>query len=136
MSAGTLTRPNSNPILDMMRDADMGDPWGTAMSWGFAVAEVLCDADPSEVPSVLGYRPGMGGPDVPFMSHDGEEMAYHPEHVDWETNQVWDYLHQSHAEAPIYWDDPTFEGRVRELVTAALCLNRYLDWCRAAGLDY
>ena len=32
--SGTKLRPNANPILDMMRDSDFSDPWGTAMSLG------------------------------------------------------------------------------------------------------
>lgn len=134
---GTLERPNSNPILDMMRDGDTDDMWGLSLAYGFAVAEVLYDADPNLVPSELGYRPGMGGPEVPgpdFDPHSDEGRD-----VPFETWQVWEHLHQARAPytgAPTYWLDPTFESRVRELRFAARCLHRYIDWLRDAGMDY
>jgi len=129
--------PNANPILALARDDDWNDPWGTAMSWAYGVAECLYDADPNMVPPELEYHPGMGGPEVPYREHDpGMAMSYRGEDVSWETNQVWGWLHGEHYQQPIYWDDPTFEGRVQELVRTANMWHRFLDWCRATGKDY
>lgn len=119
-----------------MRDDDFSDPWGTALSWAWGIVETLYDADPSLVPSAMGYRPGMGGPEVPYRAYADQELGHHPEDVSSETNQVWEHLHAGHHQDPIYWEDPGFEARVKELVTAVLCLSRYLDWCRAVGKDY
>lgn len=136
---GTLTRPNANRILAMMRDDDFSDPWGTAMSWGFAVCDVLYDADPNMVPASLEYRPAMAGPEVPTGSAELELHRVSVEDIPSETAMVWQYLHQTdarYADDLPYWSDPTFEARARELVFAAKCLDRYLDWCKAAGRDY
>jgi hypothetical protein len=105
---GTPARPNANPVLSWMRDDDLKhDPWGTAMSWAFAVCEylwhvALCD----DIPEGLGYAPGA------VRRGDFIEESY---------------ADQALAEMPL----DTFT-----LVQAAKVLGRYLDWCKAAGRDY
>lgn len=102
---------NRNPVLVLMREfADPGDPWGTAMSWSFGVAEVL-HARGEDVPDELGYRPS------PFVALSSEQ----PE--EWPDLEVWSLLAQGDA-------------TVADLKTAGRCLSRYLDLCRSAGLDY
>lgn len=136
---GTLTRPNANPILNMMRDGDTGDMWGLTMAWGFAVAEVLYDADPNLVPAELEYSPGMGGPEVPTGSAEPEPHRIPLSMLPYEHVEVWTYLHQTGAEYADdlpYWQDPTFDARIAELVTAGRCLARLADWLRADGRDY
>lgn len=144
MSSTTRTRPNRNHVLAVMRDDDFTDPWGVGMSWAGAVCDVLYDADPNSVPPTLGYRPGMGGPEVPGMAYgDGGHMSV--TEVSWPTAYVWCWLHGLDETAPdshpdpddlTYWEDAGFRERAAELVTAAVCLSRYLDWVKAAGRDY
>lgn len=107
---GTRKRPNANPVLDAMRDDDLGgDPWGTAMAWGFAVCDYLHHVALADdaIPAGLGYRPA--------ATRVGEGFD----------------------------DDSWPEGYLIEmgldtytLSVAARCLDRYLDWCKAAGVDY
>lgn len=139
--AGTRMRPNANPILDMMRDGDTADMWGLAMAWGFAICDVLFDADPNEVPAELQYTPSMAGPEVPNGRDEPHRITL--KDVPYETSHVWEYLHnfeayvnEPDADSLPYWDDPTFAGRVAELRFAGRCLHRYIDWLRAAGKDY
>lgn len=140
----TRERPNANPILDMMRDDDMGDPWGTAISWAFSACDVLYDADPNMVPGEVKYRPGLGGPEVPNGSGEVDPYRITLDDLSPETATVWCWLHNVSPEEPTssdadtlpYWSDPGFAGRAEELRTAILCLSRYLDWLRDAGRDY
>lgn len=140
MTTGTLSRPNANVVLQHMRDDDMADPWGTAMSWAFAVCDVLYDADPNSVPASLGYGPGMCGPEVPNGRDEPHRIGL--EDVPYPTAELWCYLHNiDWDDAPDandlpYWTDPTFQARADELERAAKILSRYLDWCKAAGVDY
>ena len=125
----------TNPIIAMMREDDYRhDPWGTGMSWAYAVAEVLYDADPNMVPSELQYRPSFAGPEVPTRTYADTGEPIEVSHA---TSEVWGWLHgEHHDEKPIYWEDPTFEARIKVLVVTGRILHRYLDWCRAAGRDY
>lgn len=142
--ARTTRNRSANPILSMMRDDDLkGDPWGTAIAWAFSGCDVLCDADPNMVPAGLQYSPGMGGPEVPTSSED-EVHRITLADLSHETVAIWCWLHNvaeddpaaSDPDALLYWGDPTFNARAEELRTALLCLDRYLDWCKAAGRDY
>lgn len=105
------SRPNKNLILAVMRDYfGDGDPWGTAISWAFGVAEVLYSRG-HDVPAELDYQPS------PFVALSTEAPEEYPD------SEVWQMLH----------DD---EISVEDLQFAGRCLARYLDWLRAAGLDY
>ena len=116
-------RPNKNYILDCMRDDDIaGDPWGTAMSWAFAVAETLTVIG-ADVPSELGYQPS------PYVRVEDIE-TYEPE--SYPDSEVWAYLN---VDASGMWDADT-EARVTEVQTAGKCLHLYIELCREAGLDY
>lgn len=113
--------PNKNPVLVVMRDAlDDTDPWGTAISWAFAVAEVLHTAA-EFVPEEMEYRPS------PTVSRDPDE-----EPEDYPDVEVWHLVNKT----PGHWVDPQFGATYDDLRFAGKCLARYLDWCRAAGLDY
>jgi hypothetical protein len=135
--SGTLTRPNSNPILDMMRDGDTGDMFGLCMGYLGGIADVLYDADPNEIPAEWGYRPGIFGPVLPTNAQ-GRDCPY-------ETVTVWEYAHGVTLTDPegivdgetlAYWDDPAFAERVAELKFAGRCLNRLIGWLDAAGKSY
>lgn len=134
---GTLTRPNANPILNMMRDGDTADMFGLAMAYLGGIADVLYDADPNDIPGEWGYRPGMAGPELPTVVQ-GRDVPF-------ETCGVWEYLHNVtltdpdgivEAEDLAYWDDDTFAARIADLQFAGRCLDRMIGWCKAAGLDY
>lgn len=104
-------RPNKNLILQYMRDDDIaGDPWGTGMAWGFAIAEVLHGAD-EDVPDELEFVPS------PFVAVSDER----PE--EWPDVEVWDLLHNG-------------EITVSDLQTAGKCLHLYIELARQAGRDY
>lgn len=137
-------RPNRNPVLDMMRDDDMGDPWGTAMGWGFAVCEALAAAEEwHRIPADIGYRPSMAGP---LADPDDHPTSYLLEHYGQPRaltdDEQTDYLagHTSYARATETEEGVTVldftEDQLTELETAAKCLTRYLDWCKRAGRDY
>lgn len=134
---GTLTRPNANPILDMMRDGDTHDMFGLAMSYLFGIAECLYDADPNDVPGEWGYRPALAGTELPTSIH-GRDVPY-------ESVGVWEYLHNVTLTDPdatvdpeslAYWDDDTFAGRIADLQFAGRCLHRLVAWLDAAGKSY
>lgn len=133
-------RPNLNPILDMSRDGDWGDPYGTAMSWAYASAEVLYDADPNEVPTELEYRPSIAGPEIPNGSAEPHRIRLTD--LSFETVSVWTWLHNVDSdwdgdpEDLPYWEDPEFKVRAEELRQACLLWHRYINWCRLAGKDY
>jgi hypothetical protein len=107
-------RPNANPVLNLMRDDDLGDPWGTAMAWAWSVC-VNLDLIGEDVPDALGYSPGAAGA---FLES-------------WEDHAVRDYLIAVPGPG-----EPTADERIAEVGEAALLLDRYLDWCKAAGRDY
>lgn len=112
-------RPH-NPALDAMIDSfDGGDPWGSAMSMAFAVAEVGRVIGHPEPGQTLNYRPSILAGNVTL-----DEYAENPD-------RDFDYETVSLAEA-------VKAGRVTEedLSNAARVLNRYLGICRAAGQDY
>jgi hypothetical protein len=55
----------SNSIIALVREDDVEhDPWGTAMGWGFAVAEYLHFREGANVPDSLGYSPAPGASDI------------------------------------------------------------------------
>jgi len=110
-------RPNKNYILQVMRDGDMSDPFGTAMAWGFACAETLAVVG-AQVPPELGYRPS------PFVRVETPE-TYQPE--SYEDEVVWEYLG---------YDSGLTLSRVEDVQFAGRCLHRYIEWCVAAGKDY
>jgi len=107
---GTPGEPNANPVLAAMREDDLKhDPWGTAMAWAFAVCDYLHHVAlaSDDIPEGLGYRPAATAVGEGFED-------------------------ESHPEATIVnMGLDTFT-----LVQAAKCLDRYLDWCKAAGRDY
>lgn len=101
-----------NLVLARLREDDIShDPWGTAISWAFGVAEIL-HARGEEVPPEMEYQPS------PYVEFDPNRPAdVYPD------SEVWWML----TEEQVTVEDLQFAGR---------CLARYLDWLRAAGLDY
>lgn len=117
------SRPNKNYVLQVMRDDfGVGDEWGIAMAWAFAIAETLTVLG-AEVPEEMEYRPS------PFVKK-GTPEAYYPE--SYEDAEIWEYLGEPQTAV---WDADT-EARISEVQFAGKCLARYLDWLRAAGMDY
>jgi hypothetical protein len=54
-----------NPIIALVREDDVEhDPWGTAINWAFALAEVLHFRAGEAVPDGLQYQPAPGATDV------------------------------------------------------------------------
>lgn len=116
-------RPNKNYILSIMRDMDMGDPWGAAMSMAFAVAECL-EVVSAEVPEELGFQPS---PFVRVSTPDEYREILESGQESYEHSLVWEYLG---------WETGLTLSRVEEVQFAGRCLHRYIDWCKAAGKDY
>lgn len=143
MTGGTDTLPavdllaaqrrHYSPAIDAMIDGwDGGDVWGSAMSMAWAVAEVARaaaierDADDVELDVVDTVLEVAWGPTVPLSLDELASVEEDPDNrgdVSFETGVL----------AAAYQD-----GRVtdEDLVFAARVLARYLDICRAAGLDY
>lgn len=99
-----------SPVSRYLSDLwDGGDPWGSAMSEGFAICDFLtfelgCG---SHIPAALGYSPAMGGAD--------EESA------------MWEYVRDGYMDGHFTTDD---------LIAYLTPLNEYLDACKAEGRDY
>jgi hypothetical protein len=103
-------RPNKNPILDAMRDDDIAhDPWGVAMAWGFACADLL-HVMGEDVPAEVQYTPALG-----------LDFNVFPEST--EDHRLWEMAQREIV-------------GVEDVQFALRCLNRYIDWCKAAGRSY
>lgn len=120
MTTYTATeKKNSNPVLVLMREDDVkGDPWGTAMAWGFGIAEVLHAAG-EEVPSEMQYSPSA------YVRLSSERPDEYPD------CDVWDLLNQTPGTYI-----PGFGATLEQIQDAGRMISRYIDWCKAAGLDY
>ena len=71
-------RPTRNPILETMRDTfDGGDPWGSAVAWHFAVADVILSIDPDAIPPFWEFQPSPFGADTEAYEYQAilEAMA-------------------------------------------------------------
>lgn len=71
-------RPTRNPILETMRDTfDDGDPWGSAVAWHFAIADVIAEIDREQVPSAWEFRQSPFGADTEAYEYEAiiETMA-------------------------------------------------------------
>lgn len=145
-----------NPVIDLSRDSfDGGDPYGSAMAWAGACADVLWDADPNAVPPSLGYSPGMGGPEVPSATYGDTGDYLDQNDIPAETLWVFAWLHgldydhempgyhlpraADGTPAPDdlpYWDGEGFRERAEHLRAACVIWSRYLDWCKRDGRSY
>jgi hypothetical protein len=104
---GTKARPNANPVLSWMRDDDWRhDPWGTAMSWEFAVCDYLHHVALVDPPEECGYSPGA------VRQGDFDDESYPSASI-------------------VEMAADTFT-----LDMAARVLSRYVGWCVMAGRDY
>ena len=98
----------ANPIIQEMRFDDIRhDPFGTALSWHFAIADALTGYGPPYAPPRWGYRPAAGGPDTDAPEYE----------------TVCDLL-DSGAATPA------------ELIRAGDICARLVRLCRLAGRDY
>lgn len=53
---------STSAILEMIReDGIKYDPWGTCMSWHFAICDVMTEWAPPYPPSEWGYHQALGG---------------------------------------------------------------------------
>ena len=105
----------ANPLIyDARVFHDPDDEWGWAVSWSFAVAEVL-HFNGHDVPAEMGYRPGLR-----WIEYDD---AGRPILEDWPDEHVNELLHDG-AVTP---DD---------LKRAGVILARYCNLLRAAGRSY
>lgn len=91
---------------------DGSDPWGSALSWWFAIAEFLYHHDEGEVPEEWEFRDSPAHYDGFDLDDRGAEDA-----------MIWDMYDLGEFTL----DDALTFGRV---------LSRYLDILRAADKDY
>lgn len=113
-----MTRRGYSPAIDAMIDSfDGGDPFGSAMSMAWAVAECGRAMGEPEPGQRLNYRPS--------------PLSYTRTIDDLADDTGGDYETTVLAQA-------IRDGRVTvpDLVVAARVLNRYLNLCRKAGRDY
>lgn len=97
-----------NAVFAMMRQDDLRyDPWGTSLSWHFAVCELMLEWAPPYPPAEWGFRQGMGGPDTDNFAY--QEITAMIEAGDLDPN---DLLH------------------------IGTVLNRYEDMLKQAGMSY
>lgn len=120
--AAKRKRPNRNYVLDVMRDSMYDDPWGTAMAWAFACAENLA-AIGADVPSEVGYQMSPMGPCI-------------ESYEDFQVAEFLGAIVDHDLEVAIFEGITPDETNVKEVQFALRCLHRYIDWCKAAGLDY
>jgi hypothetical protein len=101
-------RPTRNPIIERMRDSfDGGDPWGSTMEWWFAIADVITEIDPTQVPSDWKFRQALFGADT-------EAFAY---------QEIIETMRD---------DGATLE----DLISAGNILTRYASLLKLNGQDY
>lgn len=98
-----------NPIIEEYRIArDSYDPWGSALSWHFAIADYLTDMGQA-TPSAWEYQQSLFGSD-----HEAYEYKVIEE----------------------IFSTTAISYQVESLVNAGNVLGRYSNLCREAGLDY
>lgn len=85
---------------------DPGDPYGSVMTWWFAIAETLQRHEPWTVPAAWDYSPGAFGPPDPESFEDTSTEAIYEDHG---------------GAALVYWGD---------------VLQRMAHWCDLAGFSY
>lgn len=101
-------RPTRNPIIERMRDTfDGGDAWGSTMGWWFAIADVVTEIDPSQVPSEWEFRQSP-------MGSNTEAYEY---------QEILETMRD---------DGATLE----DLLDAGNILTRYAAQLKLAGMDY
>lgn len=111
----THNRGTANPVIyeaRLMHDAD--DEWGWALSWAFAVAEVL-HFNGHDVPAEMGYAPGLRS-----AEYDDTGRVILEDYPDEYVNEL---LHDGAVS-------------VSDLMRAGLILTRYCALLRANGRDY
>lgn len=117
-----MTRKYHTPAIAYLIDGwDAGDPWGSATSAGWAVAEVARAAAVSDVDSALEISWGC----VPVidLGETADSLWDGNGDVSFETA----ILAAAYLSGDVTDDDLLFAARV---------LSRYLDLCESAGLDY
>lgn len=125
MTTHTARRHHSPAIAAVIDSWDGGDPFGSAMGAAWAVAEVARAADAeasSRIDGTLSVSWGMV-PTLDLAEAADPESREDPGDVSFTT----------HCLAGAYLDGAV---TVADLAFAARVLNRYIDLCTAAGLDY
>ena len=129
---------------DLIRTIGMyygdGDPWGTAMGWGFAICHVLwhCTAEP--IPTEWGYRDGMGcdltardfAPGTEYHNVNGEGDIPHEEA---ELIALFPWLPYSYDETPEIVE-PSHDLAERALLYVGEINHRYCRMLDLAGMSY
>lgn len=101
-------RPTRNPVLETMRDTfDAGDPWGSNIAWLFAIADVIYEINPEQVPAEWEFRPSPFGADT-------ESYEY---------NAICDLIKDEGIDVDV-------------ILHAGRVLNRYDNLLRLAGMNY
>ena len=101
-------RPTRNPILETMRDTfDGSDAWGSVAAWHFAIADVISEIDPDQVPEEWQYRQSPFGVDTEAYEYD----------------QIIETMRDEGA-------------TLDDLIHAGNVLHRYAIQLKLAGLDY
>lgn len=119
-----MARRGHSPAIDSMIDGwDGGDQWGSAMSMAWAVAEVAAAYGEREPERVLEVTWGAGAPPSRLELETATADPNYDGDLSFETRA----LAEGVGRGDVTMDDLRFAGRA---------LNRYLDLCKAAGLDY
>lgn len=126
MTSTVKPRRHYSPAIAHMIDGwDGDDPFGSAMSMAWAVAEVARAADAEASATIDGALSISWGaaPVLDLTEAADLDSREDPGDVSFET----------HALAAAYLDGAV---TVADLTFAARVLSRYIDLCTAAGLDY
>jgi hypothetical protein len=119
-----MTRRYHTPAIAYLIDGwDGGDPWGSAMSAGWAVAEVARAAAVPGVDSALEISWGCGP--VIDLGEAADSLDDRDDNGDVSFETA--ILSAAYLSGDVTDDDLLFAARV---------LSRYLDLCKSAGLDY
>lgn len=103
----------TNLILSEVRMDDIShDPFGTALSWQFAIAEVM-DSTGIKIPQHWDYRAGVEARDIEDII-DGD---------DFKSSSVASYLTDN-------------DVRDNDLIFAGNVLSRYVAFCHLSGKSY
>jgi len=99
-------------LTDVWRDSfDPGDPWGSNVSWLFAIADALWHADSELVPADWEYV------------HSSACVGMWSREDDWPDGEIVDLIECGTVTSA-------------DLLSFGVIVNRYDEWCRLAKLNY
>ena len=125
-----LTREQKRKALEIARQDDWDDPWGTAMSHAFAISDTLYHAE-ADIPGQWGYRHGM-------FQHD-PVADWHPYDQPCPLNHSTDYPDECNCQYPDREYVPFLDAGefgIELLTYAGNVLDRYCGFVKRAGKDY